>query len=105
MYKINIKNSRYFQAEFEIAIEGQEPYKIILDVEPCKLKILRKFTELSNKSNKEDIIELFQAVLNKNKTGYIVPVEAIDELTIEEMIEFLYAYFTWQTGERAKDPN
>lgn len=105
MYKINIKNGRYFQAEFEIEAENQEPYKIILDIEPCKLKTLRRFTDLLKKSSDDDIVDLFRTVLNKNKTGYVVTIEAIENLTIEEMNEFLLAYFEWQTKEKNSDPN
>jgi elongation factor P hydroxylase len=87
---------------FNIKIDNLE-----LDIEPPKLKILKKITALSKSKGVEAIDDLAEAVrmiLNKNKTGFKVSEDAIDELDFDQLIEIITEYFKW-LGEVRKSPN
>ena len=63
MFDVNIVNKRYF----DIKIGGME-----LEVEPPKIKVLKKVAALSKAKDEEAINELAEAVsmvLNKNRDG------------------------------------
>lgn len=89
MFDINTVNKRYF----DIRIDNKE-----LNIEPPKVKTLKKITSLSKVRNEEamdDLAEAVKKILSKNKQGYEVPQETIDELDFDQMNEILTAYFEW----------
>ncbi|WP_366914626.1 hypothetical protein [Clostridium sp.] len=80
---------------------------MILDVEPPKLKVLKKITALSKSKNEDAIDDLAEAVgmiLNKNKSGYKITSEMVDDLDLDQMNEVLTAYFEWLSKEK-NSPN
>lgn len=94
MFDISTVNKRYF----DIKINNIE-----LEVEPPKLKALKKITALSKSLNEDAIEDLTAAVitiLNKNKTGYKISDELIDELDFDQLSEILTAYFEWLGREK-----
>lgn len=98
MFDIKTINIRYFN----IKIDG-----LILDVEPPKIKVLKKITALS-KGKKEDAIddlaEAVAIILSKNKTGIKISDEIIDELDLDQLNEILTAYFEWLSKSK-NSPN
>jgi len=98
MFDISTVNKRYFNIKLS---------ETVLDVEPPKLKALKKITSLRKSGNEneiEDLCEAIQMILNKNKTGYIVSMGIIEELDLDQMNEILTAYFAWINGEK-NNPN
>lgn len=76
----------------------------ILDIEPPKLKILKKMLGLSGSLDKEELSEkeldnLIEAVtlaINKNKQGYKITNDQVCDLfNINELMDFLTKYFAW----------
>ena len=98
MFDINTISKRYF---------GIKIGDLTLDVEPPKLKALKKITALS-KSRDEDAMDDLSAavgmILSKNKADHNVPTEVIDELDLDQMNMILTKYFEWLAGEK-KSPN
>ncbi len=98
MFDINTISKRYFN----IKLDG-----LVLDVEPPKIKVLRKIVSLTKDKSEETMDNLTEAVrmiLNKNKSGYHVPDEVVDELDFDQLMEILTAYFTWMNGVK-NSPN
>ena len=95
MFDLNEVNRRYFTIKLN---------DLVLEVEPPKLKALKKITSLS-KSREEDAItdlaEAVQMILSKNKKKYVVSDEIIDELDLDQMSDILTAYFEWLGKEKA----
>lgn len=94
MFDINIVAKRYFEVKLN---------DMILEIEPPKLKTLKKITSLSKARNEDAMDDLAEAVgmiLSKNKAGYKVPQELIDELDLDQMNEVLTAYFQWLNKEK-----
>lgn len=96
MYDMTKLKTRYFN----IKLKNNK----IIDIEPPKMKILNKIAALSDiKDNKElsktDISNLIEAVclaLNKNRQGYKITANQIEEeYNVLEIIDFLSAYFDW----------
>lgn len=96
MYDMTRIKTRYF----DVKIPGGK----ILNVEPPKLKILKKISTLSRvKENQEmteeDIDNLTEALsiaLSKNKQNFKVMSSFIeDNYNIDEIIGFLTNYFDW----------
>lgn len=93
MFDISTVSKRYF----DIRING-----VILEVEPPKLKALKKITNLSKSKDEEAIDDLTEAVkmiLSKNKSKYDVT-ELIDELDFDQLNQILTAYFEWLAREK-----
>lgn len=98
MFDISTVNKRYFNIKIN---------DIVLDVEPPKLKALKKITALAKSKDEdamEDLAEAVEMILNKNKSRYKVSEEIIDELDYDQMDEILTAYFDW-LGKNKKAPN
>ena len=75
-----------------------------LNVEPPKMKILKKIAALSevkdtenlSESDINNLIEALSLALSKNKQNYKVSVTQIEEeYDILEVVDFLDAYFNW----------
>lgn len=89
MFDVSIVSKRYFDIKIG---------DISLEVEPPKIKVLKKITALSKARNEdamEDLSSAISMILNKNKSGYKVSDELIDELDFDQMNEILTAYFEW----------
>ena len=76
----------------------------VIDIEPPKMKILKKIASLSeikdnNNLTEEDISKLTEAValaFNKNRQNYKITAEKVeDEYDILEIVDFLDNYFNW----------
>lgn len=96
MYDMTKFKTRYFNMKLK---NGK-----IIDIEPPKMKILKKIANLSEVKNNEelseqDILNLTEAValaFNKNRQNYKLTVEKIEEeYDIIEIVDFLNAYFDW----------
>lgn len=75
-----------------------------LEVEPPKIKTLKKIISLSKARSEETMNDLAEAVcmiLNKNKSSYVVASEIIDELDLDQLNEILTAYFEWLSKEKS----
>jgi len=99
MFDISTVNKRYFGVKLQATNDEDDAIKYInVEVEPPKLKVLKKITSLS-KSREEDAIndltEAIKMILNKNKAKVKVPDEFIDELDLDQMNELLTTYFEW----------
>lgn len=98
MFDINTISKRYFSIKIG---------ELVLEVEPPKLKTLKKVTALvkvKNKAAMEDLAEAVKMILSKNKAQYKVSDEIIDELDFDQMNEILSAFFEW-LGKNKNDPN
>lgn len=96
MYDMTKFKTRYFNMKLK---NGK-----IIDIEPPKMKILKKIANLSEVKNNDelsekDIANLTEAVslaFNKNRQNYKLSVEKIEEeYDIIEIVDFLNAYFDW----------
>ena len=98
MFDINTINKRYFNIKID---------NLTLDVEPPKIKVLKKITAIAKSKNEDAMDDLAIAIgmiLSKNKSGYKVPEDVIDELDIDQMTEILTKFFEWLSNVK-KDPN
>ncbi|KEI01565.1 hypothetical protein [Clostridium botulinum] len=98
MFDINTTNKRYFSIRIN---------EVILEVEPPKIKALKKIINLSKAKNEEAIDDLAEAVkliLSKNKSKYDIKQELIEELDLDQLTQILTAYFEWLNGEK-NSPN
>ncbi len=98
MFDIDTISKRYFRIKIN---------NIEIDVEPPKLKALKQITSLAKAKNEDavdDLVEAVRIMLNKNKTGYQVQDDLIDELDFDQLLEILTAYFKW-IGEVRNSPN
>jgi hypothetical protein len=94
MFDLSTVNRRYFSIKLN---------DLELEVEPPKLKALKKITSLSKARDEDAIEDLAEAVgmiLSKNKKKYVVPNEVIDELDLDQMSDILTAYFEWLGKEK-----
>lgn len=96
MYDMTKLQKRYFDVKFT---NGK-----ILNIEPPKLKVLKKIAALSEVKNTEDLGEkdienLTEAVslaLSKNKQNFKISTEQIENnYDIDEIVDLLNAYFDW----------
>lgn len=98
MLNLNLINGRYYTVVlFETMLE--------LELEPCKLKTIRKFQKLTKNAGEEDLIDITAEILNKNKNKVIVSDKMIGELDIDQMNELLLGYFNWIAKEKTANPN
>jgi len=98
MFDLNTINARYFDVTIG---------KLVLQVEPPKIKVLKKIMALTKSRNEDALIELSEAVrliLNKNKTKCVVSCDVIDELDTDQLNEVIAAYFEW-LGKVKNSPN
>lgn len=96
MYDMTALVTRFFKIKLKNGL--------ILDLEPPKLKILKKISSLSKASltgdiTDEDITNLSEAIalsLSKNKQNKTISVETVEDMfDIDEMYDFLTNYFSW----------
>lgn len=94
MFDVSIVNRRYFEIKLG---------DLKLEVEPPKLKVLKKAAAVAKCDSVEAIDGLSDAVsmiLNKNKQGIKVPQEIIDELDMDQLTDILTAFFKWLSKEK-----
>lgn len=96
MYDMTKLKTRYFDVKLK---NGK-----ILNIEPPKLKVLRKIASLSEvkttgELTENDMKSLTEAVslsLSKNKQNYKVTMDNVeDNFDIDEMVDFMQNYFDW----------
>lgn len=90
MFDINTISKRYF----EITINE----KIRLEVEPPTIKTLKKIIALSKSLDEEvmdDLVNAVKLVLDKNRSGYVVATDIVEELNLDEISQILSKYFEW----------
>lgn len=95
MFDTSTINKRYFDFTHG---------NLILEIEPPKIKTLKKILSLSKSRSAEALDDLTEAVgmiLNKNKSGYVVASEFVDELELDQLNETLTAYFEWLSKEKS----
>jgi len=89
MFDINTINKRYFTLKIG---------DLTLEVEPPKVKVLKKITALAKAKEEdqmEDLAEAIRIILSKNKGEYKVPEEVVDDLDFDQMNEILTEFFKW----------
>lgn len=108
MFDISTVNKRYFEVKLhETNDNGEIVSSITVEVEPPKLKALKKITSLSKSKEEnaiEDLTESIKMILNKNKSKSIVSDKYIDELDSDQMNELLTEYFSW-LNKNKNSPN
>ena len=103
MFDVSSVSKRYFVVTLTITDNDDKTHSITLEVEPPKLKMLKKLMAIKKTANEEAMDELSEAIrqmLSKNKAKYKVPDEYIDELDYDEMNELLTEYFDWLCKEK-----
>ena len=90
--------SKFLPRYFSIKLKNEKT----IDVEPPKLKVLKKIMSLSKvqgeltEENFDDIIKAVSMALSKNKQNYEVNIEWLTENhNIDELMELLTHYFDW----------
>jgi len=106
MFDLNTVNMRYFGIKLTVMVEETKK-ELVLEVEPPKLKALKRITTLS-KSRKEemldDLTEAVGIILSKNKDHKKVTEEFMGELDFDQLLAILDAYFEW-LGKEKNSPN
>ena len=96
MYDMSTLVKRYFSITLS---DGRK-----LELEPPKLKVLKKISQLSKLNNEAELTEndiesLSTAIalsLSKNKSNVKITSEDVEEtFDIDEMYDFLTKYFSW----------
>lgn len=94
MFDVKSVNKRYFG----ININGKE-----LEVEPPKLKALKRITSLAKSRDEEAMDDLEEAlcmILSKNKANIKVTSKITEELDFDEINAILTAYFEWLSNAK-----
>lgn len=99
MFDLQGVNKRYFGVTLHLEDES----KIEINVEPPKLKVLKRLTSLAKAKEEEDVIENLEGaitdLLNKNKEKIKVD-KYVEEFSIDEMQQLLTAFFKWLNQEK-----
>lgn len=106
MFDVSKVQKRYFDIRLAVEDESGEVHNVDLKVEPPKLKKLRQLMSLENAKTSEAIDDLRDAVrdiLSKNKDGYKVPDEYVDELNLDQLMAIIEAYMNWVGEQKAKN--
>lgn len=88
-----------------------EEHELKLQVEPPKLKLLRRLTAIAkpgegadNFAAMDELRDVVRDMLSKNKAGCKVPDEYVDSLDFDQLIGIITAYFEW-LGAQKKEKN
>ena len=110
MFDINTVNKRYWDIKLNVTIdkvvddiEIEKEVELKLEVEPPKLKALKKITSLSKVRDEDaldDLSEAVRMILNKNKDKIKVSDEIMGELDLDQLSGILTAYFEWLGKEK-----
>lgn len=98
MFDVTTLSKRYFGLRLTIeADDGKRDIR--LEIEPPKLKTMKRLMALSKAGEDENQIDMLtdamQKLLSKNKSGYKVPRELIEELDFDELQAILEAFLSW----------
>lgn len=103
MFDVNSINKRYFDIKIEVEDDDGNKYGTHLEVEPPKIKVLKKisaFSKTTNDDAMDDLAEAIKMILNKNKSREKVQDELIDNLNLDQMNGILTEYFNWIAKEK-----
>jgi len=107
MFDISTVSKRYFGIKLIATDEDDKAHSIELEVEPPKIKALKSLMAVSKAANEDAMNELAESVrkmLSKNKSGYKVPIEYIDDLNYDQLQDIMTEYFGWMAKAK-NDPN
>jgi len=108
MFDVKKVNHRYFEVKLSITNEnGEEEKSIDVEVEPPKIKILKRIMGVAKIKDEDAIEELTECVrllLNKNKRKITIQEEYIDEMDFDEMQNLILEFFIW-LGKTKELPN
>ena len=98
MFDVTTLSKRYFG--LRLTVEADDGKRDIdLEIEPPKLKTMKRLMALSKSGEEENQIDMLtdamQKLLSKNKSGYKVPRELIEELNFDELQAILEAFLSW----------
>lgn len=98
MFDVTTLSKRYFG--LRLTVEADDGKRDIdLEIEPPKLKMMKRLMALSKSGEDENQIDMLtdamQKLLSKNKSGYKVPRELIEELNFDELQAILEAFLSW----------
>lgn len=107
MFDISQVSRRYFATKLTVQYEDDSEKEISLELEPPKVKVIRKLERIMKDTETQvtELVECMALVLAKNKTGYTLSKELIENsFNTDQMISFLISYFQW-VGEAQNRPN
>ena len=102
MFDVSQIAKRYFDIRLTVE-DDSGVHKTELQVGPPTVKQLNDLVAVSKADPADAIPELREAVrsiLSKNKSGYRVPDEYVDNLDIDQLSEILTAYMAWVAKEK-----
>lgn len=98
MFDVTTLSKRYFGLRLTVETDDGKR-DIDLEIEPPKLKTMKRLMALSKAGEDENQIDMLtdamQKLLSKNKSGYKVPRELIEELDFDELQAILEAFLSW----------
>lgn len=98
MFDISTVSKRYFSIKLTVTDAEDQVKSIELEVEPPKVKMLKKLVAVERTADEDamdELAEVTRKMLSKNKAKYDVPIEYIDDLDYDQLKEILTAYFAW----------
>ena len=75
-----------------------------LEVEPPKVKTLKKLIAVQKTNDYETFIEVMSEVLSKNRQNMKITIEMLDGMDVDVLNEISVQYFTW-LSEVKNNPN
>lgn len=103
MYDVSAIQKRYFDIRLTVEDDNGEFHKVDLQVLPPTVKQLGCLTSVA-KSGSDDIMEELRdavcGILSRNKTGYRVPDECIEQLDFDQLSGIMMAYMDWVADEK-----
>nr|DAL36498.1 MAG TPA_asm: hypothetical protein [Caudoviricetes sp.] len=98
MFDVATLSRRYFGLRLTVETDDGKR-DIDLEIEPPKLKTMKRLMALSKAGEDENQIDMLtdamQKLLSKNKSGYKVPRELIEELNFDELQAILEEFLSW----------
>lgn len=95
MFDMQSVNTRYFNLKF--------PNGMQLQVEPPKLKVLKKILDIAKvdendmgQEGLDSLIEALSMALSKNKQNRVITPDFIeDQMDVDQVMSLMQAYFLW----------
>ncbi|MFT9055102.1 MAG: hypothetical protein ABF449_00565 [Ethanoligenens sp.] len=106
MYDVSSVNRRYFDLRLICTDKNDEEHELKLQVEPPKIKLLRRLTAIAKPSGEgnfaamDELQDVVRDMLSKNKAGYKVPDEYVDSLDFDQLVGIITAYFEWLGAQK-----
>lgn len=109
MYDASSVNRRYFDLRLICIDENDEEHELKLQVEPPKIKLLRRLTAIAKPGDEgnadnfaamDELQNVVRDMLSKNKAGYKVPDKYVDSLDFDQLIGIITAYFEWLGAQK-----